>query len=137
MTAMYQIIVEDTFDAFHRLHLPEVQEPLHKHAWRVWTAVESPTLNRLGMVMDFRLLRQYLHEVLGEFSSLSCLNEHPYFQTINPSAEALAAYIYERLQGRLPDSVIMASVCVEEETGCRALYKKDNKDYNSLFNREL
>jgi len=94
---MYEIKIKADFSAAHNLR--EVGgkcESLHGHNFAVEVAVESEALDELGMVMDFRLLKEKTRAVL-ETLDHRYLNELPVFQGTNPSSENLAVYIFNKL----------------------------------------
>lgn len=66
---------------------------LHGHTWKVEVAVTSPKLNRIGLVVDFRLIKRQLKDFLMIIDHVN-LNEIAYFKKVNPSTENLAKYIY-------------------------------------------
>jgi 6-pyruvoyltetrahydropterin/6-carboxytetrahydropterin synthase len=121
---VYTISVETGFKASHQLTFPDgTQEPLHEHDWRVTAFVRGEQLNSMGLVMDFHILKGLLNEVIGEFVD-TVLEEGPVFARNNSSAENVAKYVYEAVEGRLPAGVRLAKVKVVEEPGCAARFSK-------------
>ena len=125
---MYEIKIKTDFSAAHNLR--EVGgkcESLHGHNFIVEVAVESKELNELGMVMDFRLLKEKTRGVLENLDH-RYLNELPIFQDVNPSSENLAAYIFGELSRQIdrgPQRVSWVSVG-EGETS-QATYRGQGK----------
>lgn len=68
---------------------------LHGHTWKVEVCLQNQTLDELGMVRDFALLKKDFRALL-ETLDHTCLNDLEYFQAVNPTAENIAKYIYER-----------------------------------------
>ena len=102
---MYQVFVEDHFDAAH--YLPDYHgkcEKLHGHRFKVVARLEAAKLDDSGLAYDFAQLRQHLREVLARFDH-ACLNEVSPLDKIGPSSENIAATVYEALQPRLASSL--------------------------------
>lgn len=119
---MYELTVETDFAAAHRLVGYEgLCENLHGHNWRVDVTVSSPSLNDLGMVMDFKDLKALVAELLEEFDH-KYLNDIPPFDAINPTTENLSRVIAERLQADLPGPVRVKSIRVWESPRASATY---------------
>lgn len=98
---MYQVIVQDHFSAAHQLRgLDGVCENLHGHNWKVDVVVEAQTLDSWGCVVDFHWVEKELKEILDQFDH-QILNEIPYFQDVNPSAENVARFCFEELSRKL------------------------------------
>jgi 6-pyruvoyltetrahydropterin/6-carboxytetrahydropterin synthase len=95
---MYQLFVEDHFDAAH--YLPNYHgkcEKLHGHRFKVVARLEADRLDETGLAYDFAQLKQYLREVLARFDH-TCLNDVSPLDKIGPSSENIATTIYDALQ---------------------------------------
>ncbi len=119
---MYEVAVERSFSAAHALRgYRGKDEPLHGHNWRVEVTVATAILAQDGTAVDFVLLSEALDRVLAGLDHAN-LNELPPFspsgEGINPSAENLARYIFERLS----PSFRPTRVRVWETEGCSASY---------------
>ncbi|EDM74583.1 hypothetical protein PPSIR1_28706 [Plesiocystis pacifica SIR-1] len=77
-------------------------EQLHGHNYKVEIEVACEQLDELGMGVDFRAVRAAAREVVGVIDH-RFLNEIPPFTEVNPTAEHIAAYIYEGLARRLAE----------------------------------
>ena len=77
----------------------------------------------MGLVMDFRRLKEMLDEVTAELDN-NRMTKLDYFQRKNASAENVAEYIHRKLEKKLPKSVKLAAVSVIEKRGCSAKYTK-------------
>ncbi|RUM88837.1 MAG: 6-carboxytetrahydropterin synthase QueD [Thermodesulfatator sp.] len=121
---MFELTVREEFSAAHQLRgYAGACEKLHGHNWRVEIRVQGEKLNHIGILLDFKELREVLREVIAELDH-RFLNEHPAFRTQNPSSENLARYIYERLAEKLagyPVRVSRVTVC-ETERACATYF---------------
>ena len=112
---MYQIFVEEHFDAAH--YLPNYHgkcEKLHGHRFKVVAHLEAAGLDETGLAYDFAQLKQYLREILARFDH-TCLNDVSPLDEIGPSSENIAAAVYDMLQPHLSEpSVKLVSVEVWE-----------------------
>ncbi len=97
------------------------KEPAHSHDWLVTTAVSSEKLDDMGVVMDFRTLREIVESVTAELGN-TALGEVEHFRKNNASAENVAMYIYNELRVGLPEGVELQSIKVVEEPGCSAKF---------------
>ena len=98
---MYHISVEQHFDAAHFLSGYQGKcEALHGHRYRVVARVKASRLDDIGLAYDFTELKKHLNDILSRFDH-TCLNDVPPFDKINPSAENIAATIYDALQKKL------------------------------------
>ena len=109
---MYQISVEQNFDAAHFLRGYQGKcEALHGHRFRVVAKVKASGVDEVGMGYDFVTLKQHLASILSRFDH-TCLNDVPPFDKINPSSENIAATIYNELQSKLTGAPVSLA-CVE------------------------
>lgn len=94
---MYEIEVKQAFEAAHfiRGYVGKCAR-LHGHNWEVVAVVHGEQLDKLGMLIDFKVLKAELKKVLDEFDH-QFLNELETFTEENPTAENLARIIYKRL----------------------------------------
>jgi 6-pyruvoyltetrahydropterin/6-carboxytetrahydropterin synthase len=103
MARQYLLKTHVYFAAAHRLRGYRGDcEQMHGHNYKVEIEVRATQLDELGMGVDFRAIRVAAREVVGVLDH-RLLNELPPFTEINPTAENIAAYVYEQL-GRTLDS---------------------------------
>ena len=57
-------------------------------------AVRSEKLDEIGLVIDFRVIKEKLRSFLKNIDHV-CLNDLAYFKENNPSSENIARYIYK------------------------------------------
>jgi 6-pyruvoyltetrahydropterin/6-carboxytetrahydropterin synthase len=106
---MFELKVTQHFAAAHNLReFGGRCENLHGHNWLVEAVVRADELDRIGLALDFGVLKKHLQAAL-ELLDHRYLNELPAFQGQNPSSENIARFIYRHL-----------APLVGEETGGRA-----------------
>jgi 6-pyruvoyltetrahydropterin/6-carboxytetrahydropterin synthase len=103
---MYEILIQETFSAAHRLREYGGKcEELHGHNWRVDVVVRTGKLDATGLAMDFRALKEHTCDVLSALDH-TFLNDTPPFREMNPSSENIARYIFEELSRTLSDAPV-------------------------------
>jgi 6-pyruvoyltetrahydropterin/6-carboxytetrahydropterin synthase len=116
---MYELMVEDTFDAAHALRgYNGPCENLHGHTWKVQVFLGGETLNKLGLLEDFKVIKKTLKAILAEFDH-GYLNELKVFKDQNPSSENLARIIYKKLKSKIATT---SKVTVFESPSTSASY---------------
>jgi len=120
---MFHIFIKSHFSAGHHLrNYPGNCERPHGHNWKVEVTVKTDSLDELGMGIDFRALKEAVEKVLDSLDH-NDLNEHPDFQSVNPSSENIAAYIFNNLQNDLSaDQCGVHSVTVRETDNSGVTY---------------
>lgn len=121
---MYEVSVKDHFSAAHQLiEVGGGCERLHGHNFNVEVFVRSETLTEEGTVIDFRVLKKALTEVL-DILDHSFLNDLDVFKDTGPSSERLARFIYLELSDRLSEKSLPgpSRVDVWESENSRASY---------------
>lgn len=116
---MYSIKIEGNFSSAHNLRAYKGKcEELHGHNWKVEVIAAKEKLDKVGMVLDFRYLKQKLNLVLDKLDH-KYLNKIPYFKKVNPTSENIAKYIYVSLKSQIPS---LKSVAVWENSTSSATY---------------
>ncbi len=120
---MYRIAVKSHFSAAHRLRAYRGKcENLHGHNWKVEATVAAAGLNKIGVVVDFRELKEKLNQVLKPLDH-SYLNELEYFKKLNPTSENIAKFIYDKLNSKIRNlGIELISVNVGETETSYAAY---------------
>ena len=123
---MWEVSVKLDFSAAHQLRdYVGKCEHLHGHNWNVLIVVQCVRVDRLGMTMDFNLLRSKARDVLNELDH-KFLNDVKPFDTENPSAENIARFIFERLARKVnSDNCTLKKVAVFETPNTSASYMED------------
>jgi 6-pyruvoyltetrahydropterin/6-carboxytetrahydropterin synthase len=94
---MYEIKVTSRFAAAHNLREFHGRcENLHGHNWFVEAVVQARDLDKIGLAVDFGVVKKLLSEVL-DLLDHQYLNDKPEFQALNPSSENIAKFIFDRL----------------------------------------
>ena len=99
---MFEVKITRDFSAAHRVEdYPGNCERLHGHNWKVEVIARSAELDPLGMVVDFRKLKEVADRVLERLDH-EYLNEVEPFTMLNPTAENIARYIFEQIAKSCP-----------------------------------
>jgi 6-pyruvoyltetrahydropterin/6-carboxytetrahydropterin synthase len=94
---MYEITIKRSFSAAHSLkEIGGKCEKLHGHNFTVEVSVATERLNSEGLVVDFRVLKDWTDQTIKEFDH-KYLNEISIFHGSNPSSENIANYIYNQI----------------------------------------
>jgi 6-pyruvoyltetrahydropterin/6-carboxytetrahydropterin synthase len=98
---MFEITVEDTFAAGHFLrdYKGKCEKP-HGHNYKVRVTMHGRELDRAGLLVDFKDLREVMRAVIERLDH-QMINELAPFTRVNPSAENLAKYFYEETNANL------------------------------------
>ena len=123
---MYTTRVELHFSAAHKLRGYRGRcEALHGHNWKVKLSVSSDTLNKIGMVCDFKEMKENLNKVLKELDH-AYLNKLAYFKKHNPTSEKIAEFIFYRLKKLIKAKrLVLKEVTVWETDTSSAIYSED------------
>ncbi len=113
---MYELKVITQFAAAHQLRdFRSKCEKLHGHNWRIEVILTGEGLNKTGLLIDFKEVKEATDGILKELDH-SFLNELPQFKGQNPSSENIAAYVFERLSSRLNNSEVRVSKVIAWES---------------------
>ena len=94
---MFEITVKSEFEAAHFIkNYAGKCARLHGHNWIVEAIVHGDTLNELGILVDFKILKDELNKVLDELDH-KYLNELEMFAEKNPTAEIIAQEVFNKL----------------------------------------
>jgi len=122
---MFELSIEQQFSAAHQLRGYKGKcESIHGHNWRVQVTVSSNKLNDIGIVIDFKELKEIVSEVISPLDH-ALLNDVFPFTEINPSSENIARWIFESMKKRLrKKGCNITSVTVwENETSSATYYE--------------
>jgi 6-pyruvoyltetrahydropterin/6-carboxytetrahydropterin synthase len=120
---MYEVTIIKSFSAAHVLeNIGGKCEELHGHNFKIELTVAAPKLNPAGLLIDFRVLKKWLTEILENIDH-KYLNTLPSFAGINPSAENIAKYISEKMEAEVKKaSVKVIKVKVLESENAAVTY---------------
>jgi 6-pyruvoyltetrahydropterin/6-carboxytetrahydropterin synthase len=123
---MYEVTIIKSFSAAHLLaQIGGKCEELHGHNFRVEVTLAAPDLNKSGLLIDFRVVKKWLNEILDQMDHKH-LNELPCFAGINPSAENIAKYIYNQMKPKAKESqVLIVRIKVWESENAAVAYTPD------------
>jgi 6-pyruvoyltetrahydropterin/6-carboxytetrahydropterin synthase len=98
---VYKINVSSHFSAAHQLRGYEgACRNVHGHTWKVRVGVLCETTDEMGMAMDFNVLKKVLHRLIDSLDH-KFLNDLDMFQTLNPTSENVARYLYKQLREQI------------------------------------
>jgi 6-pyruvoyltetrahydropterin/6-carboxytetrahydropterin synthase len=120
---MFDIFIKTHFSGGHHLReYPGNCERPHGHNWKVKVTVRAQQLDKLGMGLDFKVLKQQVNAVVDALDHRD-LNEHPAFQDRNPSSEHIAQFLFEQLKATLTtERYHLHSVEVRETDSSGVIY---------------
>jgi 6-pyruvoyltetrahydropterin/6-carboxytetrahydropterin synthase len=93
---MFEVTVEASFSSGHYLrnYHGKCENP-HGHNYRALVTLVGESLDDTGLLLDFKELKHVLRPVV-EYLDHQMINELEPFTRINPSAENLARYFFDR-----------------------------------------
>ena len=123
---MFEVTVEATFSSGHYLreYYGKCENP-HGHNYRVLVTLAGKELESNGLLLDFKVLKDILKPVVN-YLDHQMINDLEPFTTLNPSAENLAKYFFdktnEKLLERTGDRVRVKSSTIFETNTSQATY---------------
>ena len=83
---------------------------MHGHNWKVEVEVSGDKLDNVGMVIDFKEIRNMTNEVVDKLDH-RFLNDLDAFKKVNPTAENIAEYIHFELTKLINnDKIVVKSI---------------------------
>ena len=122
---MFEVSVEQTFAAGHALRNYKGKcENVHGHNYRVRITIQGDQLDSTGLLVDFLDVKSLIGDVV-DYLDHQFINDLPPFTELNPSAENIAKYFYDRLSGGLKNDVPVrvAEVKIWETDTSSAVYR--------------
>jgi 6-pyruvoyltetrahydropterin/6-carboxytetrahydropterin synthase len=121
---MYEVSIRKSFSAAHTLDIGGKCEDLHGHNFTVDITVSSQDLDSEGLVIDFRILKEWTEDILDELDH-TYLNDLQPFKDINPSSESVARFIFDRIVEKARDkNITVSKVTVWESNTAWATYRE-------------
>ena len=98
---MFEVTVQDTFSSGHYLrdYYGKCENP-HGHNYRVVVTLAGEHLEPNGLLLDFKLLKRLLQPTI-QYLDHNMINDLDPFTSLNPSAENLAKYFFDRTASQL------------------------------------
>jgi len=124
---VFELTINVNFEAAHFIkNYSGKCSRLHGHNWKVEVNIYGNKLDELGMLIDFRDLKDAVNKIMLNLDHY-CLNEIEPFCKINPTAENIAKYIYEQLEEtqKFDQNVKLRSVRVWESLNSAAAYSQE------------
>ncbi len=113
---IYELELDMDFDSAH--YLPEYKGKcanMHGHCWRVVIKMSTTCLDHQSMVMDFKEIKDEVnkldHQMLNNFIPM-------------PTAENIAAYLFDKISGRIESNAFLNSIQVFESKGASITVKE-------------
>jgi 6-pyruvoyltetrahydropterin/6-carboxytetrahydropterin synthase len=122
---MYEVMIEEEFSAAHALREYHGKcENLHGHNWKVEVYVRGQRLDKAGMLVDFKQLKDATRNCMRYLDHFN-LNELPPFDAkVNPSSENIASFILEKVAAEIDnDQAKVYKVRVWETPSTCATYE--------------
>ena len=120
---MFEVSIKAHFSAAHHLEgYPGSCAVQHGHNWDVEVSVRGRSLDKTGILVDFRKMKQVVRAALDDIDH-SDLNTLAAFRKQNPTSENIARFLYKRLAQRLKGRTCrLSSVAVRETPESMARY---------------
>jgi 6-pyruvoyltetrahydropterin/6-carboxytetrahydropterin synthase len=121
---MFELSVEDTFSAAHRVRGYSGDcAGIHGHTYRVSVTVKVEALDKLGLAMDFRHIKNTLSKIVKDLDHKN-LNKLQFFKRHNATAEWIAVFIYNKMKKKIKS---VTSVTVWEGLNASVTYSENEK----------
>jgi 6-pyruvoyltetrahydropterin/6-carboxytetrahydropterin synthase len=102
---MFEVSVEQTFAAGHALRNYKGKcENVHGHNYRVRVTIAGEQLDATGLLVDFLDVKRVMGAAI-DYLDHRFINDLAPFDEINPSAENIAKYFYDRMNDGLKNEV--------------------------------
>ncbi len=120
---MYEVTVKTGFSAAHQLRYYDGKyENLHGHNWTAIVTVETNELDKIGLGVDFVVLKKNVADILSRLDYKN-INEVPPFDLENPSAENISRWLFGELATLMnSDNARLKRVEIKEFDDCGAAY---------------
>ena len=120
---MYKLVVKKEFSSAHVLHgHPGDCKRMHGHNWIVEAKVEGKNINKIGMVIDFKDIKNILSDIISKLDH-RYLNDIEPFIDNNPTAENISKYIYKELSKNInTDNIKVSEIKLWETNNSAVIY---------------
>ncbi len=121
---MYELSIEGNFSAAHQVKgYPGDCADIHGHTYRIEARIRVKKLDKIGMSLDFRVVKKALMRVLTRLDHKN-LNNLPYFKRHNATAEHIAEHVFREMQKKFKT---MHSITVWEGASNKITYYEKNE----------
>ncbi len=126
MAACYTLKIVTDFASAHTLReYPGACARMHGHNWKVEAEVRASSLDKFGMGVDFKVIKQATRDIAARLDH-RYLNDLEPFTDINPTAENIAAHFYRELSAQLnSESIRVHAVTLWETERACVRYAED------------
>jgi 6-pyruvoyltetrahydropterin/6-carboxytetrahydropterin synthase len=127
MAGQFEVMIERNFSSAHQLRGYKGKcENLHGHNYKIEIYARGRELDNIGLLVDFGELKEAADEVVQYLDHRNINELAPFDVEVNPSAENLARYIWERVSARVGDERVQVYKvrCFETPTSV-ATYQVD------------
>jgi 6-pyruvoyltetrahydropterin/6-carboxytetrahydropterin synthase len=126
MPAEYTLKILTDFASAHTLReYPGACSRMHGHNWKVEAEVRASELDEIGMGIDFKTIRNSAKEIAAKLDH-QYLNEIQPFDTVNPTAENIAAWFYGEMKKMLEsDRIKVHAITIWETDRACVRYSED------------
>ena len=120
---MFKLIVKKEFSSAHILNgHPGNCKRMHGHNWLVEAEVQGDNTNEIGMVIDFKEIKNNLKEIVSLLDH-QFLNDLEPFINENPTAENISKYIYKELSNKInTDNIKVSKIKLWETNNSAVTY---------------
>jgi len=104
VAGLFEVMIERNFSSAHQLRGYKGKcENLHGHNYKIEIYARGSELDHIGLLVDFGELKEAADEVVAYLDHRNINELPPFDEELNPSAENLARYILEYVNGRVAD----------------------------------
>jgi len=100
---MFEVTVQAGFSSGHYLrnYRGKCENP-HGHNYKVLVTLAGDELDEAGLLLDFKLLKEVLKPTVA-YLDHQMINDLEPFTTLNPSAENLAKYFFDKTAAQVSE----------------------------------
>ena len=120
---MFRLVVKKEFSSAHILvgH-PGACKRMHGHNWVVEAKVEGEQINKIGMVIDFKDIKNELENIISKLDHQYLNDLQPFIEN-NPTAENISKYIYKELSKNInTDNIKVSEIKLWETSSSAVIY---------------
>ena len=120
---MFKLVVKKEFSSAHILvgH-PGACKRMHGHNWVVEAKVEGDQINKIGMVIDFKDIKNELENIISKLDHQYLNDLEPFIEN-NPTAENISKFIYKELSKNInTDNIKVSEIKLWETNSSAVIY---------------